>query len=217
VNLDIIWQNLPYLALGLRVTLVTTVLVMVGGCGLGALLALARMSGWPGLKQAAILYIELIRGMPLLVVLFLVYFGVPPLTGVHLAAWPAAVIGFIAFIGPYIAEDLRAGLEAVPPGLAEAARALGLRPRQVLRLVVLPLALRRVIGPLFGEFVRLLKFTAVASVIGVSDLTGVAIEINARAFQPAALIGTLAVVYFVCCFALSQIGRFLTRRYAIIR
>ena len=215
MDLSVITRNLPYLAAGFAVTLETAALVIAGGSVLGLLLGFARSGRVPGLRQGAVLYIEFIRGTPLLVVLFIVYFAIPPVIGHRLTAYVAAVIGFIAFIGAYIAEDVRSGLASVPLGQIEAALASGLAPRQVLHLVVLPQAIRRMIPALFNQFVRLLKFTSVASVIGVTELTGATLAVNAREFKPLSLLTALALAYFSACYALSLLGRWLNRRYAI--
>jgi len=211
----VVWRNLPYLAEGFAVTLETSALVILGGTALGLLLGIVRSGRVASLRHAAWLYIELIRGTPLLVVLFIVYFAVPPLIGHRFTAYEAAVIGFIAFIGAYIAEDVRSGLASVPRGQVEAGLANGLSPRQVLWLVVLPQAVRRMIPALFNQFVRLVKFTSVASAIGVTELTGATLAVNAREFKPLPLLIALALAYFVAGYGLSLVGRWLNRRYAI--
>ena len=147
--------------------------------------------------------------------LFIVYFAVPPVIGHRFSAYQAAVIGFIAFIGAYIAEDVRSGLGSVPSGQIEAGLAGGLSPRQVLWLIVLPQAVRRMIPALFNQFVRLVKFTSVASAIGVTELTGATLAVNAREFKPLPLLTALALAYFVAGYGLSLMGRWLNRRYAI--
>lgn len=215
MDFSVVLRNLPYLAAGFWVTLQTSALVIVGGTALGLLLGLARNGRVPGLRQAAWLYIEFIRGTPLLVVLFIVYFAVPPVVGHRFSAYQAAVIGFIAFIGAYIAEDVRSGLGSVPSGQIEAGLAGGLSPRQVLWLIVLPQAVRRMIPALFNQFVRLVKFTSVASAIGVTELTGATLAVNAREFKPLPLLTALALAYFVAGYGLSLVGRWLNRRYAI--
>ena len=217
MDFSVVIRNLPYLAQGFAVTLETAGLVILGGSLLGLLLGLARSGHMPGVRHAAILYIELIRGTPLLVVIFLVYFAIPAVSGHRFTAYQAAVIGFIAFICAYIAEDVRSGLASVPRGQREAGFAIGLNDRQVLCLVVLPQALRRMIPALFGQFVRLLKFTSVASVIGVTELTGATLAVNAREFKPVPLLTALALAYFVAGYGLSLLGRWLDRRYSMIR
>jgi His/Glu/Gln/Arg/opine family amino acid ABC transporter permease subunit len=215
VGLSVLARNLPYLAGAFALTLETAALVIVGGTVAGVLLGLARSTRGRALRGAVALYIGLIRGTPLLVVLFVVYFTVPSLTGHRFTAYEAAVIGFIAFIAAYIAEDVRSGIRSVPRGQIEAALASGLSRGQVVRLVVLPQAIRRMIPALFNQFVRLLKFTSVASAIGVTELTGATLAVNAREFQPLPLLTGLALAYFAACYALSLVGRWLNRRYAI--
>ncbi|HZS84648.1 MAG TPA: amino acid ABC transporter permease [Stellaceae bacterium] len=215
MDVAVIWNNLPYLAMGLAVTLQTAALVIVAGSVFGLALGLLRSVGPRPLRVAAMLYIEFIRGTPLLVVLFIIYFAVPALIGFRFTAYTAAVIGFVAFIGAYIAEDCRSGLASVPKGQAEAGLASGLTRGQVMRLIILPQAIRRMLPALFGQFVRLVKFTSVASVIGVTELTGAALTVNAREFRPLEIIIFLGFAYFVLCLLLSQLGRWLNRRYAI--
>ncbi len=214
--LGVVFDNLPFLAEGLLITLETAALVIVGATVLGIAAGVVRGARVPVLQHLVAAYVEIIRGTPLLVVLFLVYFALPPLTGLRLATWPAAVTGFILFTAAYIAEDVRAGIAAVPAGLTEAARATGLGRVQAIRCVVLPIALRRIIPTLFNQFVRLVKFTSVASVIGVTELTGATMEVNARDFHPATLIAALAATYLVLTLAVSQFGRWLARRTAIV-
>ena len=215
MDLSVVGRNLPYLAAAFALTLQTAALVIAGGTVMGVLLGLARGSGAGALRGAAALYIGFIRGTPLLVVLFVVYFALPPLIGHRFTAYQAAVIGFIAFIAAYIAEDVRSGILSVPLGQIEAGLASGLARAEVLRLVVLPQAIRRMIPALFNQFVRLLKFTSVASVIGVTELTGATLAVNAREFQPLPLLAALALAYFVACYALSLLGRWLNSRCAI--
>ncbi len=215
MDFSVIGRNLPYLLGGLAVTLQTAVLVIIGGSLFGVGLGILRTGRMAVFRALALAYIELIRGTPLLVVLFFVYFGVPPVIGHRFSAYEAAVIGFVLFIGAYIAEDYRSGVASVPRGQVEAGLASGLSPAQVLRHVVLPQAVRRMIPALFNQFVRLLKFTSVASVIGVTELTGAAVTVNAREFQPIPVLAALAGAYFVLCYALSLLGRWLNRRYAI--
>jgi His/Glu/Gln/Arg/opine family amino acid ABC transporter permease subunit len=215
MNLGVIWRNLPFLLEGLLLTLQTAVLVILGGTLFGVGLGILRTSRLAVASWVAFTSIECIRGTPLLVVLFVVYFGLPPVIGHKLRAYEAAVVGFTLFIGAYIAEDYRSGLASVPPGQIEAGLASGLSRGQVLWHIVLPQAVRRMLPALFNQFVRLLKFTSVASIIGVMEFTGAALTVNAREFQPLPILATLAATYLVVCSLLSQIGRWLNLRYAI--
>lgn len=212
---DVILRNLPFLLDCLRTTAELAVVSAAGGTVLGLAVATARHLRLPLLSPILRVYIELVRGTPLLVVLFICYFAIPALLGYRATAFGAACLGFILFIGAYIAEDIRAGLASVPQGIVDAGLASGLRPIQVLRLIVLPQGLRRVIPVLFSQYVRLFKFTSVASVIGVREMTGGAMLINAREFAPITILIAIAASYLVICSAISLGGRLLYQRLAV--
>lgn len=214
MNFISIWDNFPYLLKGLFLTLKMSLIIIIVGAFFGILIGIMRNSKAKALKTIALIYIEIIRGTPLLVVLFVVYFGVPLLIGKNLSAVIAAIIGFIVFIGAYIAEDVRSGLNSIPKGQIEAGFASGLNNRQVLFCIILPQAIRRMIPTFFNQFVRLTKFTSVASIIGVIELTGATNIINAREFIPIEIYTTLAIIYFIVCYSLSCIGRFLNKSFA---
>ena len=161
------------------------------------------------------IYIEFVRGTPLLVMLFICYFAFPALLGYRTTAEQASILGFILFIGAYIADDVRSGLRSIKPALAQTALATGLTRVQALRLIVIPLALRRIIPTLFNQYVRLLKFTSVASVIGVQEFTGSAMLVNARVFAPVTMLAFVALTYLVLCLVLSSVGRVLHARLAV--
>ncbi|MGB7259212.1 MAG: amino acid ABC transporter permease [Pseudolabrys sp.] len=212
---DVIVKNLPFLLHGLLLTVELSLWTIIGGTILGLIVGTLRYLRIPLLSQLAVVYIEFIRGTPLLVVLFMTYFGFPALFGYKTDAYHAALSGFILFIGAYLAEDFRSGLRSVGAGMVQAALATGLTRWQVVRLIVLPQAIRRVIPALFNQYVRLFKFTSVASVIGVTELTGAALLVNARDFHPGIIIVALALTYLVLCYGLSVIGRLLYARFAV--
>jgi His/Glu/Gln/Arg/opine family amino acid ABC transporter permease subunit len=212
---DVIVKNLPFLLQGLWVTVQLSFWTIIGGTAIGLVVGTIRHLRIPVLSTVAAIYVEFIRGTPLLVVLLLAYFGVPALLGYKTDAYHAALYGFIAFIGAYLAEDFRSGLRSVGDGVIQAGLATGLTQWQTLRLIVLPQAIRRVIPPVFNQYVRLFKFTSVASVIGTTELTGAALLVNAREFQPITIISMLALTYLVLCYGLSSIGRMLYSRFAI--
>jgi His/Glu/Gln/Arg/opine family amino acid ABC transporter permease subunit len=212
---EVLLHNLPFLLDCLRITVELALISAAGGTVLGLAVAIARYLRVPVFSPVLRLYIELVRGTPLLVVLFICYFAIPALMGYRATAFSAACFGFILFIGAYIAEDIRAGIVSVPQGIINAGLATGLRPNQVLRLIVLPQGLRRVIPVLFSQYVRLFKFTSVASVIGVHEMTGGAMLINAREFAPITILMTIAVTYLVCCLMISLGGRLLYKRLAV--
>ena len=212
---EVILKNLPFLLTGLRLTAEIALLSIAGGTLLGLAISVLRYLRVPLIAQSLDLYVVFIRGTPLLVVLFICYFGFPALFGYKTSAYWAAVSGFILFIGAYLAEDIRAGVRSVSPGLVQAALATGLTRAKTLRLVVVPIAVRNVIPTLFNQYVRLFKFTSVASVIGVNEFTGSAMLVNGREFTPITIIGFVALTYFLICFAISLVGRTLYARLAV--
>ena len=212
---EVILKNLLFLLSGLRLTAEIALWSILGGTALGLVIGVVRHLRVPVLAQLFALYIGFVRGTPLLVVLFICYFGLPALLCYKTSAYGAAVLGFILFIAAYLAEDIRTGLRSVRPALVQAALATGLTRAQALRLVVVPIALRNVIPTLFNQYVRLFKFTSVASVIGVNEFTGSAMLVNGREFAPITIIGFVALTYLVLCFAISSIGRLLYARLAV--
>lgn len=212
---EVILKNLPFLLAGLRLTAEIALWSILGGTILGLVVGVVRHLRVPVLAQLFALYVGFVRGTPLLVMLFICYFGLPALLGYKTGAYGAAVLGFILFIAAYLAEDIRTGLRSVRPALVQAALATGLSRAQALRLVVVPIALRNVIPTLFNQYVRLFKFTSVASVIGVNEFTGSAMLVNGREFAPITIIGFVALTYLVLCFAISSVGRLLYARLAV--
>jgi His/Glu/Gln/Arg/opine family amino acid ABC transporter permease subunit len=209
---EVIIKNLPFLLQGLMTSLQISAMVAVGGTLVGLIVAIVLYSRVPLLSPIARIYVEFIRGTPLLVVLFIAFFGLPALFGYQTTAYKATIVAFILFIGAYLAEDIRGGLLTVKPTLTQAALATGLTRGQALRFVVVPLAVRRIIPTLFNQYVRLFKFTSVASVIGVSEFTGNAMLVNAREFQPVTILAFVALTYLVICLILSSVGRWLHAR-----
>jgi His/Glu/Gln/Arg/opine family amino acid ABC transporter permease subunit len=212
---EVIIKNLPFMLQGLLTSLQISAMVAVGGTLVGLIVAIVLYSRVPLLSLIARIYVEFIRGTPLLVVLFIAFFGLPALFGYQTTAYKATIVAFILFIGAYLAEDIRGGLLTVKPTLTQAALATGLTRSQALRFVVVPLAVRRIIPTLFNQYVRLFKFTSVASVIGVSEFTGNAMLVNAREFQPVTILAFVALTYLVICLILSGIGRWLHARLTV--
>ena len=208
---ELILRNLPFLAAGLWTTVSLAVLTALAGTALALPMALSRYFRVPVLAQACAAYIGFIRGTPVLVVLLLCYFALPALLGYRTTAYAASALGFSVFLAAYCAEDMRAGLLVVPPALLEAGEALGLNRVAIIWKILLPLAARVAIPALFGQYVRMFKYTSVASVLGVAELTGSAMLVNARVFQPVAVLGSVALVYLVFCLGISLAGRRLQR------
>jgi polar amino acid transport system permease protein len=193
-------------------TLALAVPAIVLGFALGILVALARLSRRPWLYYPASLYVQLIRGVPLVMVVFWFWFFMPIATGVPLPQYWAALVAFVAFEGAYLGEIVRAGIQAVPRGQVEAARATGLRYAATMRHVVLPQAVRNMLPSLVTQFIILVKDTSLASIIGYMDLTKAAQTVNQREIRPFELYLFIAVVYWILCYGMSLGSRALEQR-----
>ena len=197
----------------LRWTVLLAALAFVGGGVAGLLVTLARIARpWP-LRAFATAYIKVLQGVPLLILLFLVFFGAN-IVGVRTDAWTAAAIAYALYGSAFLAEIWRGCVQAVPLGQWDAAVALGLRRVRQLRLVIAPQALRIAVAPSVGFLVQLVKSTSLASVIGFMELTKAAQNVNNVTFAPFAVFGTVSVLYFAVCFPLSRLGARLERRLA---
>lgn len=180
--MNVVFDNLDVFLEGMRRTLELSVLSFVFAFVVGVLLAGFRVSPVPPLRWAAATYVELIRNTPLLVLMFIVVFAFPSI-GFTWSFYASAVIVLSAYTATFVGETVRSGINAVSKGQVEAARALGLTFPQVLRLVVMPQALRTVVGPLGGIFIALLKNSGVAVAIAVSELTSAATQIGTDTAQ----------------------------------
>lgn len=188
---------------------------LVIGLIIGLLVALARLSSSRLLRRFALGYIELFRGTPALVQLFIVYFSLTEI-GVQFSSFQAAMIGLGLNAAAYLAEIYRAGLEAVPKGQVEAAKAIGMPRLKVLRWVVLPQAIRIVLAPIGNVAISLLKDTSVASLIAAPDLMLRAQDLSSVYFMPLEIYILVGGIYFALCYPLSLGVRLLehkTRRF----
>jgi aspartate/glutamate/glutamine transport system permease protein len=205
--------TLAFLAGGLGVTLELAAIAIAISFVAGVALALARLSRWPALRAVATLYIEGMRALPLLLVIFFAYFALPRILGVKLDPFTAGAIALSAFTAALVAEIVRAGILAVPKGLLEAAASQGLSPAQILRIVTLPIAVRQMMPALVAQFVTLLKDTSLTAVIGILELTRRGQIVFAQPpFQPIPVFALLALIYFTANFGLAQVGRRLETR-----
>jgi cystine transport system permease protein len=198
LNADLIAQSLPLLLKGLTYTVGLALLGMAMGLLLGLGLALMRLSKTAWLRWPAGVYISAVRGTPLLVQLFLIYYGLPQL-GVELSPIVAAGIGFSLNMAAYAAEILRSAIAAVDRGQGEAAATLGLSRLQTMTLVVLPQAARTAIAPLSNSFISLVKDTSMAATIQVPELFRQAQLITARTFEIFTMYLACAAIYWIAC------------------
>lgn len=208
----IIVRNWPVLLSGFTNTLKLALLAIGVSFLLGVVAGALRLSRSPFLHYPAVVYIEFIRGVPLIMVIFWFYFVSPILAGRPLDNFTSALIAFIVFEGAYLAEIVRAGIQSVPVGQVQAAISTGLTHAQTMRHVVLPQAIRNMIPALVTRFIILFMDTSLAYIIGFRELTRVARIIAEREFRAFEVYTFIAVVYFVCTFAMSLAARRLERR-----
>jgi amino acid ABC transporter membrane protein 2, PAAT family (TC 3.A.1.3.-) len=181
---------------------------ILGAFWIGLAAGLMRLSKKWWLKYPGVFYIEMIRGMPLLLLIFWFFFLAPVLIGESLPAFSTTLACFIIFTGAYIGEIVRAGVLALPSGQMEAARGSGLSHYQAMRFVILPQALRNMIPSFVNQFVSLTKDTSLASVIGVNELTRTGVQVDNREMVASFEIWiTIAALYFLICYVLTSISR----------
>ncbi|XAH24463.1 amino acid ABC transporter permease [Xylophilus sp. GW821-FHT01B05] len=198
---------------GLAITLVLSVLGLLLAFPLGVAIALARISAFGWLRRPAAALIYVVRGVPLLMFIFWVYFFVPVLIGRTVSGFTTMVITLVIYQAAYLAEIVRAGIEGLPKGQTEAARAVGLSYMQTMVKVLLPQALYNMVPALVSQFVSTIKETSLGYVISVNEVTFAANQINSSLMtQPFQVYFILALIYFCLCFSLTQLARFLERR-----
>jgi polar amino acid transport system permease protein len=200
---------------GLALTFVLSVLGIALAFPLGIVLALARMSPFRWLCWPATTVVYLMRGLPLLMVIFWVYFFLPVLLGRPVSGFSTMLVTLVVYQAAYLAEIVRAGIESLPKGQTEAARAVGLSYMQTMRSVILPQALYNMVPSMLSQFVSTIKETSLGYVISVNELTFAANQINSTLMtKPFEVFAILAGVYFVLCFSLTQLARLIERRVA---
>ena len=226
LDFSAIGRSLGYLlGEGLRFSLTLTAMAAIGGAALGTLLALMRLSDNRIVAGAAGLYVNLVRAIPLLLVIFWFYFLVPYLGAwvigskepIKVGAFWSSVITFTMFEAAYFAEIVRAGIRSVAPGQTQAGLALGLTPRQVMALVVLPQALRNMLPVLLSQVIVLFQDTSLVYVLSITDFLGAATKVGQRDGRLVEMYLFVAAVYFLICYLLSWQVRRLQARVAIIR
>lgn len=203
-----------YYFTGIKITLLLSFGALVIGTTLGSLLSLARLSKNKILKFIARVYIEIVRGTPMMVQISLVYFGSYALLGVDMNGFVAALIAVALNSTAYVAEIIRSGIQSIDKGQTEASRSLGLTSGQTMRHIILPQAVKNILPTLGNEFVTLIKETSVASTIGVAELMYASKIVQSTSFQPFTPLVIVAVLYFVFTFTISQLVSLFERRLA---
>ena len=210
---QIVSQNMGNFLHGTLLTLEITALSVLFGMFLGLLAALLKMSRYKVLSIPGVIYIDFFRGTPLFVQILLFYFGILPLV-FDASSFQAAVIVCSLNSGAYIAEIVRAGIQAVDKGQMEAARSLGMNNRQAMWHVILPQAYKVVIPPMVNEFIAMLKDTSLVAVIGAEELTHSGRILVSVTYEAAWIWGTVALIYLLLTRVLSMLGDYLERRLA---
>ncbi len=214
LDFSILIKSFPYLLAGAWMTVKITSLSVAVGIVIGIFGGLMRVSKNLILYWISTVYVEVIRGTPLLVQIFIVYFGLPSL-GIRLTPYLSAVAALGINSGAYVSEIVRGGIQSISKGQMEAARSLGMSYVQAMRYVILPQALVRILPPLGNEFIALLKDSSLVSTIAIAELTRVGQQIITRTFQSFEIWTGVALFYFVMTFIMSRIVRFLESRLAI--
>ena len=208
------WDIIRNLLDGGKWTLALSLIAFVLGGGVGLLILFARITHNRIVQALAKGYIEVFQGTPLLMQLFIVFFGLS-LIGIDISPWFAAAIGLTLFTSAYLAEIWRGCVESVPKGQWEASTSLALSYPRQMRYVILPQALRIAIPPTVGFSVQVVKGTAVTSIIGFAELTKTGSMLANATFQPFLVFGLVAVGYFMLCYPLSLYAKSLEKKFHV--
>lgn len=182
------------------------------GFALGIFVGLARLARAPWIRLPATVYVEFFRGVPLVMVIFWIWFIIPQLLRLPIPEYGVALTAFVIFEAAYFGEIVRAGVQSVARGQVEAATALGMTATKTMAYVVLPQALKNMVPSLVTQMIVLFKDTSLASIIGYVDLTKAAQIVNNREIKPFELYLFIAVVYWICTYSMSRLARRMERR-----
>jgi polar amino acid transport system permease protein len=208
-----LWDIARNLLLAAPWTLLLSAIAFAGGGIVGLILLVIGIGRYKWARIFVKLYVELFQSTPLLMQLFLVYFGLP-MVGIDVSAWLAAATCLTLYSSAFLADIWRGSVEAIPKGQWEGSASLGLHYLAQLRLVILPQATRMAIPPTVGFLVQLVKSTALASIVGYHELTKTAQILTNATFQPFVIFGLVALIYFIICYPLTRWSRGLEKRLA---
>ncbi|PWC55719.1 amino acid ABC transporter permease [Azospirillum sp. TSH7] len=207
------YNEFLFLLSAVQWTLMLSVIAFIGGGIVGLFVALGRTSDVKPLRLLATGYIQVFQGTPLLMQLFLVFFGATVI-GIDMSPWVAAVVGLTLNTSAFLGEIWRGCIQSVPRGQWEAASALGLRYPGLMRYVILPQAVKVAVPPTVGYLVQVIKGTSLAAIIGFVELTRAGQIVNNATFQPFLVFSIVAAIYFALCWPLSLLSQRLEARYA---
>ena len=212
--MGVIGQNeMLFLLQGLKWTLLLSAIGFIGGGLFGLIIALARTSAHSALRKTAAGYISVFQGTPLLMQLFVVYYGIA-LLGVSIEAWVAVAIAFTLHASAFLGEIWRGGIQAIPKGQTEAANALGLHYFSRMKDVVLPQAFKVSLPATVGFLVQLIKGTSLAAIVGFIELARAGQIVSNQTYRPLLVFGIVGAIYFIICWPLSLYGTRLENRMA---
>ena len=214
LNVDLMINSLPLLIVGAGITIQITAISVGLGLIIGMFVGIARICNVKVLRALATVYIDFLRGTPLLVQIFLIYFALPMVVGQRVDPFIAAITACGINSGAYIAEIFRAGIQAIDEGQMEAGRSLGMSWVQTMRYIIVPQAFKNVIPPLGNEFIALLKDSSLVSVIGFEELTRRGQLIIARTYGSMEIWITVALIYLVMTLTISRLVSYMEKRLA---
>ena len=213
VNFDLMKKAFPLLVAGAGITIEITALSVFFGMLIGIVVALVRLSDFKILRWLGNVYVDFIRGTPLLIQIFLVYFALPSIIGHRVDAFFAAISACSINSGAYVAEVFRGGIQSIDVGQMEAGRSLGMTWWQTMRYIILPQAFKRIIPPLGNEFIAMLKDSSLVSVIGFEELTRRGQLIIARTYASFEIWMAVAIMYLILTFTVARLTGILERKF----
>ena len=214
-NFQVIWESIPFLLTGLRLTLLITLFGLLAGFFLGTVTGLMKISRHVLVRKIGGIYVESIRGTPIMVQVMFIYFGLPLALDMRVAPMIAGITAIGINSGAYIAEIVRGAFQSIDRGQTEAGRSIGLSHLQTLLYIIWPQAFRRMIPPLGNQFIISLKDTSLLVVVGVGELTRTGQEIIASNFRAFEIWLTVAVMYFIVTMSIAKVLNLMERRLEI--
>jgi|SRR5579862_5916312 len=211
----VVWQHRSELLAGTELTVALTVVTMAIAVPCGIVVAMLRIYAWRPVRALATAYVELFRNLPLILVVYWAFYVLPIWTGLGLSPLATGVAALALNVTAYNAETFRAGINSIRRGQSEAALALGMSRLQALRRIVLPQALRRILPILASTWVSLFKDTSLVSVIAVTELAYVAMQVRAQTFRVLEMLTAMAAIYWLLGYPQAKLVDWIQRRFAV--
>jgi His/Glu/Gln/Arg/opine family amino acid ABC transporter permease subunit len=212
---SVVWQHCDALIAGTATTILLTVATMAIAVPCGIVVAILRLYGWAPVRALATAYVDFFRNLPLILVVFWAFYVLPILTGLGLPPLATGLAALALNVTAYNAETFRAGINSIRRGQVEAAMALGMNRVQALRRVVVPQALRRILPVLASTWVSLFKDTSLVSVIAVTELAYVSMQIRAQSFRVLEMLTAMAAIYWLLGYPQAKLVDWIQRRFAV--